>query len=62
MTDLEKRAHDIAVRILPQMIEENQISYYTSNNDRHEVFNAADIVDEYQMIYEDILNELENQM
>lgn len=60
MTDLEKRAHDIAVRILHQMIEENQISYYVSNDGRHEFFNAADIVDEYQMVYEDILNELQN--
>lgn len=61
MNDLEKRAHDIAVRILPKMIEEEKLTYYASLDGKTPFFNAMDIIDLYQMIYEDLLIEFRNQ-
>ena len=46
MTDLEKRAHDIAVAILPRMIEEDRLDYYALIDGRNLGFNAGDIIDD----------------
>lgn len=61
MTDLEKRAHDIAVAILPRMIEEDRLDYYALIDGRNLGFNAGDIIDEYRTIYEELLTELRGQ-
>ena len=59
MTDLEKRAHDIAVRILPRMIEEYEVPYMDFSRDGKRRFNGFDIADIYQELYESLLTELE---
>ena len=61
MNDLEKRAHDIAVRILPRMIEEERLDYIASDMHGDISFNSADIIDLYRRIYEDLLAELRDQ-
>ena len=61
MTDLEKRAHDISVAILPRMIEEDRLDYYALIDGRNLGFNAGDIIDEYRTIYEELLTELRGQ-
>lgn len=61
MIDLEKRAHDIAVRILPRMIEEEKLDYIASDMYGGISFNSEDIIDLYCKIYEDLLAELRDQ-
>lgn len=55
---LEQRAHDIAIAVLPQMIEAEKLDYIVTDTTGEEVFNRFDITDLYQMIYEDLLREL----
>ena len=61
MTDIEKRAHDIAIAILPKMLEEEKLPFYASLDGVHPYFNAGDIIDVYCKIYEDLLTELRGQ-
>lgn len=60
MTDLEKRAHDIAVRILPRMMKEEKLSYLASYDGINPYFNAEDIIDLYCSVYEDLLRGLQD--
>jgi len=59
MTDLEKCAHDITVRILPQMMEEEKLSYLASYDGINPFFNSEDIIDLYCNVYEALLKGLE---
>ena len=59
MTDLEKRAHDIAVSILPSVIEADKIAYFISTGPRSKSFNSGDITELYCTVYEDILRDLQ---
>lgn len=54
----EQRAHDIAVRILLQMMEVERLDYVASDETGQPCFNRFDIIDLYQTIYEDLLFEL----
>lgn len=61
MTDIEKRAHDIAVWILPYTLKEfdPEFTFLTLNEDgvSHD-FNPYDVVDEYASLYEALLKDL----
>ena len=59
MDNAEKRAHDIAIRILPQMLEKRLIDYEAYDQHDNKIFNAGDIADVYKEIYEDLLTEIE---
>ena len=59
MTDIEKRAHDIAVAILPRMIEEDKLPYIVPSGKSGNKFNAYDVADLYEELYEALLKELE---
>ena len=61
MNDLEKRAHDIAVQILPKIIEDAEPAYYSTLDGELPFFNAIDVVNLYKTIYEDLLIEFRNQ-
>ena len=59
MTDLEKRAHDIAVSILPRMMEEDKMPCFVPTGPKSETFNATEIADLYEALYEALLKELQ---
>lgn len=53
MTDIEKRAHDITVSILPKMMEEDGMPCFVPSKNRNdETFNTAEISDLYCSVYE----------
>lgn len=55
MTDIEKRAHDIAVRILPYTLKEHNPNFTYLVGDRG---CSSDIVEEYALLYEALLADL----
>ncbi len=56
MNDIEKRAHDIAVRILPYTLKEHDPNFtYLEGNQSC----SSDIVEEYFLLYEALLKDLE---
>lgn len=57
MTDNEKRAHEIALALLPKVIEECQYNYYDFDSKGVGHFNN-DIVMEYSDLYNNFLNHL----
>ncbi len=60
MTDIEKRAHDITVSILPKMMEEDGMPCFVPSKNRNdETFNTAEISDLYCSVYEALLKDLE---
>lgn len=59
MTDIEKRAHDIAVSVLPHIIAEEETSYFEPTGPRSKKFNSYDITELYCTVYEDILKDLQ---
>lgn len=61
MTDVEQRAHDIAVRILPYTLKEFDpgFSYLTCDGEQKEYhFRSSDVVEEYRLLYEALLKDL----
>ena len=56
MNDMERRAHDIAIRILPYTLKEHnpQFTYLEENRAC-----SRDIVEEYALLYEALLKDLE---
>lgn len=60
MTDFEKRAHDIAVAILPDMIKEDRRfqkwNYFEDNGDK---FNCPNVMGLYYSAYEALVNDLQ---
>lgn len=56
MTDIEKRAHDIAVRILPYTLKEHDPNFTYLEGNRA---CSSDIVEEYTLLYEALLKDLE---
>lgn len=61
MNDLEKRAHDITVSILPHVIAEGEFfRYYERQENGRWSFNHFDVVEEYVHIYEGLLKELQD--
>lgn len=61
MTDREKRAHDLAVSLLPHIIKENNWSYYSFDENENGTFNAPEITEEYWSVYEALLKQLPDQ-
>lgn len=61
MTDREKRAHDLAVSLLPHIIKENNQTYYSFDENGNGTFNAPEITDEYWSVYEALLRQLPDQ-
>lgn len=59
MTDLEKRAHDIAVSILPKMMEVDGLPYIAPDRTGRDRFNSFDVADLYEELYSTLLKELE---
>ncbi len=60
MNDLEKRAHDIAVSILPHILnEEQEFIYYTYHRSGSYTFYSSDVFEEYITIYDEILKYLQ---
>lgn len=62
MNDTERRAHDIAVRILPYTLKEYDpdFSYLTSDGKQPGYYlRSSDIVEEYTLLYEALLKDLE---
>lgn len=59
MTEIEKRAHDIAVSILPHIIAEEEIPYFEATGPHSKKLNSFDITDLYCTVYEDILKDLQ---
>lgn len=59
MTDIEKRAHDIAISILPSVIKADKIEYFISTGPQSEEFNSDGITELYCTVYEDILKDLQ---
>lgn len=60
MDDLEKRAHDITVSILPHVIAEGEyFRYYECQKNGNLSFNHFDVAEEYVHIYEGLLKELQ---
>lgn len=58
MTELEKRAHDIAVSILPRVMEEDRMPCFVPSGPRGETFNTPEIIDLYEDLYEALLKGL----
>lgn len=59
MTDIEKRAHDIAVSILPSVIEVDKIQFFVPTETHSEKFNSYDITELYCTVYEALLQDLQ---
>ena len=59
MTDLEKCAHDIAISILPSVIQADEIEYFVSSGPNSEEFNSEDITELYCTVYEALLKDLQ---
>ena len=62
MNDLEKRAHDIAVRLLPYTLKEFDPNFtYLIHDEIRKVqdFRSRDVVEEYILLYEELLRDLE---
>ena len=62
MSDLEKRAHDIAVRILPYTLKEFTPDFtYLSSDEVSQglALRSGEIVEEYVLLYEALLKDLE---
>lgn len=62
MNDTEKRAHDIAVRILPYTLKEFDPDFTYLVSDAHRqnyTFRSSDVVEEYVLLYEALLRDLE---
>ncbi len=59
MTDLEKRAHDIAVSILPYALGKDFEYYTLSESQRGKTFDSFAVVDEYEELYFKILERLQ---
>lgn len=58
MTDNEKRAHDIAIALLPQAMSEcDSTVYYIDSTDNCSVESVC-IVDTYREIYDSVLAEI----
>lgn len=58
MTDIEKRAHDITVALLPKLMEIDEMKFYGKHNQTDELFNSFDIIDLYDTVYEALLKDL----
>lgn len=56
MKDIEKRAHDIAIRILPYTLMEHN-PYFTFLEGERAC--SSEIVEEYVLLYEGLLKDLE---
>ena len=62
MTDNEKRAHDIAVRILPYTLKEFEPDFtFLTFDEARKAHNlrSSEIVEEYILLYEALLKDLE---
>lgn len=61
MKELQQRAHDIAVSILPHVLREDKdFKYYLrTNNGNNRAFNSFDVVSEYEDLYYAILERLQ---
>lgn len=59
MIDLEKRAHDIVVSILPELLLADGVQYFISDGKNGEKFNSADVTETYCTAYEAVLKELQ---
>ncbi len=58
MTDMEKRAHDIAVRILPYTLKEFDPEFFYLDRKDHGSL-SSDVLEEYVLLYEELLKGLE---
>ena len=58
MIDLEKRAHDIVVSILPELLRADKIQYFIADGANGEKFNSDDITETYCTAYEGVLKAL----
>lgn len=61
MNDIEQRAHDITISILPKMMEQEKLSYIAGDKYGNSFFNSGDIIDLYRKIYRVLLTELQDQ-
>lgn len=62
MTDIEKRAHDIAMRILPYTLKEYEPDFaFLTFDERQRDYKlrSFEIVEEYTLLYEALLKDLE---
>lgn len=61
MNDIEKRAHDIAVRILPYTLKEfdSDFAYLTFDEKQQDRILRSDVLEEYILLYEELLKGLE---
>ena len=62
MIDIEKRAHDIAVRILPYTLKEYEPDFtFLTFDERQRDYKlrSFEIVEEYTLLYEALLKDLE---
>lgn len=58
MTNNEKRAHDIAIALLPKGMSETNTNVYCYDSDDNGYVDAMSIVDTYREIYDSVLEEL----
>lgn len=58
--ELERRAHDIAVSLLPQVLQEDNISSLRYNDAGGNTFND-EVMEDYFMVYEAALKSLEEE-
>ena len=58
MTDNEKRAHDIAVRLLPESLKYTNSQLFLYDKAGNAEVNSMEIVDAYLELYSDILKEI----
>jgi len=58
MTDNEKRAHDIAISLLPRSLNETSSEIFIFDNNGNGKVNAVAIIDSYMELYLEALNEL----
>lgn len=54
----EKRAHDIAIALLPDMLKEDGISLFVSNFPGTKEVNSGKIMEYYNYVYEGVLPHL----
>lgn len=58
MTDNEKRAHDIAVSLLPKSLESTSSELYDFDSKGNGELNSSEILDAYYELYYSILKEI----
>lgn len=60
MKELKDRAHEIALAVLPKVIEENKVQCIGESMNHTTVYNTAEITNLYLDLYEGILQDLQH--